>query len=498
MNMISYARLIELTVPEIFLAVTMLLVLAVDLTVGRPWTLIRRRVVAACITCLGCGAAILWLGLGAGVPDASEIGWAMDPLTRMIKQIILVLTVATAVIALESEFTHHVGEYFALLLLGTLGLLCLTSAMDLLLIFISLELTSLSLYILTAFHKQARSSVEAALKYFLFGAVAAAFMLFGLSWIYGITGQTQLGQVASQLAGHTQEPMVLAALVMVLIGFGFKVAAAPFHLWAPDAYQGAPTPSAAFIASGSKVAGFFVLAKVMLLGFAGAAGSGSWRAFAAGWMPVLAVMALISMGLGNLAALAQTGVKRLLAYSAIAHAGYILVGLLAGNAQGLAAVVYYVVTYALTVVGAFGVVAVVVERTGSDSMTAFAGLSRRAPWLSLFMLVFLLSLAGIPPLAGFFGKFFLFAAALRSTSANLGLLWLVILALGFSVVSLYYYLQVLKQIYVADPAADAVTVRPLGSTQVILGGLAVMVVLLGAMPGAFLTRLQSAIQAAGF
>jgi NADH-quinone oxidoreductase subunit N len=339
--------------------------------------------------------------------------------------------------------------------------------------------------------------------------MSAAFTLFGLSWLYGIAGSTNLNEIAQAVAAralnvstsasgvalHSLDPLLAGALVLTIIGFGFKVAAAPFHLWAPDAYQGAPVPSAAFIASGSKVAGFFVFAKVILLGFAGAEGNAGWHQFDSGWMPVLAIVACASMVLGNLAALAQTSVRRLLAYSAIAHSGYMLLGILSGK-QGTASLLYYVITYGLTALGAFGVVAIVQERAGGENLSDFAGLSRRAPALSLCMLVFMLSLAGIPPLAGFFGKFYLFASALGPSSGNLNLLWLVALALGASAVSLYYYLMVLKQIYVREPAAPGALQIPVLS-QVVIAFVAAAVLILGCVPGLLLNPLARALLAAG-
>jgi NADH-quinone oxidoreductase subunit N len=285
---------------------------------------------------------------------------------------------------------------------------------------------------------------------------------------------------------------------MTVIGFGFKVAAVPFHLWAPDAYQGAPTPSAAFIASGSKVASFFIFAKVMMIGFAGAEGSGAWRDYLAGWVPVIAVVAGLSMILGNLVAIVQSSAKRLLAYSAIAHAGYMLLGVLSHNGQSLASLIYYAVTYGLTTIGAFGVVAVVEDRAGDDRLSSFAGLSRRSPVISFCMMIFMLSLAGIPPLAGFFGKFYVFAAAVKSGGPNLGLLWLVILAIAMSAVSLYYYLQVLKQIYVADVPMDAPELRAPVLTQIVLSVLAASVILFGCVPNLLVGVLQQCIVAAGF
>ncbi|HEY6167240.1 MAG TPA: proton-conducting transporter membrane subunit, partial [Verrucomicrobiae bacterium] len=288
----------------------------------------------------------------------------------------------------------------------------------------------------------------------------------------------------------------IVAIVMTVIGFGFKVAAVPFHLWAPDAYEGAPTPSAAFIASGSKVASFFILAKVMMLGFAGAEGSGAWKAYMPGWVPVIALVAALSLVLGNLAAIAQKSIRRLLAYSAIAHAGYMLLGVMADSQAGVASLVYYVITYALTTVGAFGVVAVVAER-GGDSLADFAGLSRRAPLVALCLMVFILSLAGIPPLAGFFGKFYLFTSAAAAGKQSLGLLWLVILAIAMSAVSLYYYLKVLKQAYVAPLAEGAEPLKVEKTTIVALVVLAAAVFLAGAAPNLLLEKLLSAIKAAG-
>jgi NADH-quinone oxidoreductase subunit N len=373
----------------------------------------------------------------------------------------------------------------------------LAGSEDILVIFVSLELTSLSLYILTAFNKQNIKSAEAALKYFLFGGMSAAFTLFGLSLLYGLSGSTNLAQIAAGVKGPGLDPLLAVAIVMTVIGFGFKVAAVPFHLWAPDAYEGAPVPSAAFIASGSKVASFFIAAKVMMIGFAGAEGSGVWHGYKPGWVPVLAIGAAASMILGNLTAIVQTSVRRLLAYSAIAHAGYMLLGIIGHGGQSFASLVYYVVTYGLTTLGAFGVVSVVQQQTGGDSLSHFAGLSRRAPVLSFSMMIFMLSLAGIPPLAGFFGKFYIFASVINSGPDSMGLLWLVILAVAMSAVSLYYYLQVLKQIYIADAPPTSGPADPMPTTQIALAVLALAVLILGAAPNLLISPLVAAIKLAG-
>lgn len=492
----NYLELLKLAVPETIVVLTALVVLAVDLTSMRELVVRLRFIIGGILACAGCAAAIAWMLIMPTHANAMEGMLVVDPLTQLVKVALLALTIFTVLISVESNFTTHVGEYLGLILLATVGMMFLVSAEDILMIFVSLELISLSLYVLAAFNKRDIKSAEAALKYFLFGGMSAAFMLFGLSLIYGLSGSTNLGQIATALASKGLDPLLIVAIVMTVIGFGFKVAGVPFHLWAPDTYQGAPTPSAAFIASGSKVASFFIFAKVMMLGFAGAEGSGAFRAYAAGWVPVIAIVAGLSMILGNVVAIVQSSVKRLLAYSAIAHAGYMLLAVLSHDKLAVASLIYYAVTYGLTTIGAFGVVAVVEDRAGDDKLSSFAGLSRRAPVVSLCMMVFMLSLAGIPPLAGFFGKFYVFAAVVKGGAPNLGLLWLVILAIAMSAVSLYYYLQVLKQIYVvkdADGTEAPQRVEVPVLSQGVLVLLALGVLLLGCFPGWLVGLIEHAL-----
>jgi NADH-quinone oxidoreductase subunit N len=494
---VSYLELLKLAAPETIVVLAALAVLAVDLTAMHGMETRLRFIIGGMVAGLGCVAAVAWLVV---IPTHGEAWGGMmvvSPLTQLVKVGLLTLTIFTVLISLESDFTTHVGEYLALILLATVGMMFLVSAENVLMIFVSLELTSLSLYILTAFNKHNIKSAEAALKYFLFGGMAAAFMLFGLSLLYGLSGSTNLREIAAMLAGKGLDPLLVVAIVMTVIGFGFKVAAVPFHLWAPDAYEGAPTPSAAFIASGSKVASFFIFAQVMSIGFEGAEGSGAWRAYVSGWMPVIAIAAGLSMVLGNLAAIVQSNVKRLLAYSAIAHAGYALLGILANSEMGMASLLYYVITYGLTTVGAFGVVAVVEQGTGDAKLSDFAGLSRQAPLVSFCMMIFMLSLAGIPPLAGFFGKFYVFAAAVKTGAPNLGLLWLVILAIAMSAVSLYYYLMVLKQIYVVEGTDGSPAAKVPSLQQATLALLALGVVLLGCFPGWLVASLERALGVTG-
>jgi NADH-quinone oxidoreductase subunit N len=479
----NYFDLLRLAAPEAVLVVTALLVLALGLANGRAINLCS-GVTAAGL--LFASSAVLMLPAQASMFNGMLV---ITPLVALFKVICLSLAFFTVILARQLQTRHH-AEYLALLLLATIGLMLLVGSEELLVIFIGLELLGLSLYVLAAFDKTDIRSAEAGLKYFLFGSTASAFTLFGISFVYGMTGTTSLAAIAPKLGAMT--PLLAAGLVMTLIGFAFKIAAAPFHLWAPDTYQGAPAPSVAFIASVSKVASFVVLGKILLIGFGPAQGSAGWQALVAGWAPLLAVLAALSILIGNVVALAQTNVRRLLAYSAVAHAGYTLLGLVAGGREGFSATLFYTTTYAFTLVGVFGVVALVRRETGGDDFAHFAGLRRRSPWLAGCMAVFMLSLAGIPPLAGFFGKFYLFSAALR-TGGHYGLLWLVALALFGSLISFYYYLMVLKVIFVDRTAGNNPALSLDFLQRISIGFLAVIVLVLGLFPGGLVWKISSSL-----
>ena len=479
---INYAQMLQLALPEVIVAITALIVLAIDLLFLRQYRTRVRFAVAAGLASIGCAAAILQLLLSRAQTSVLDGMLVANPLTHLVQIALLILTIFTLLLSVDSTFTEHVGEFVLLILAATIGMMFLAGSHNILVIFISLELLSLSLYILTAFDKRSARSSEAALKYFLFGGMSAAFLLFGFSLLYGLSNSTSLTRIASAIHGQSLNPLLIIAIVTTVIGLGFKVAAFPLHFWAPDVYQGAPVPSAAFIASGSKVASFFIFFQMMVIGFAGVEGTAVWLHFTPGWVSVIAVVAALSMVFGNLVAIVQSSVRRLLAYSAIAHAGYMLLALLSHTQQSLAALLYYVVTYALATLGAFGVIAIVEKQTGGDHLSNFDGLSRRAPVLSICLFIFLLSLAGIPPLAGFFGKFYLFVSVLAAAQGSMGLLWLVILAIAMSAVSLYYYLQVLKRMYVASPPAGEDEIQAPVLSQVVIILLAGAIVLLGCAP----------------
>jgi NADH-quinone oxidoreductase subunit N len=479
----NYFDLLRLAAPEAILVATALLVLAFGLANGRAVNLCSGIAAAGL---LFASSAVLMLPAKASMFNGMLV---ITPLIALFKVICLALAFFTVILARQLQTRHH-AEYLALLLLATVGLMLLVGSEELLVIFIGLELLGLSLYVMAAFDKTDIRSAEAGLKYFLFGSTASAFTLFGISFVYGMTGSTSLAAIAPKLAAMT--PLLAAGLVMTLIGFAFKIAAAPFHLWAPDTYQGAPAPSVAFIASASKVASFVVLGKILLLGFGPAQGSAGWHALIAGWAPLLAVLAALSILVGNLVALAQSNVRRLLAYSAVAHAGYTLLGLVAGGRDGFSATLFYTTTYAFTLVGAFGVVALVRRETGGDDFVHFAGLRRRSPWLAGCMAVFMLSLAGIPPLAGFFGKLYLFSAALR-VGGDHGLLWLVALALFGSLISFYYYLMILKVIFVDTANTQGPGFRTDLLQRASIALLAAIVLFLGLFPGGLVWKISSSL-----
>ncbi|MBI4227100.1 MAG: NADH-quinone oxidoreductase subunit N [Candidatus Omnitrophica bacterium] len=368
--------------------------------------------------------------------------YLLDPLARGFKAF-FALT-AILVIAMTREFARHItrgiGELYLLILTATFGMMMLASAGDFLMLFIALEIITLSFYVMTTYLRTDEKSVEAGMKYLILGALSTGFLLYGISFLYGYTGSTNFAALREAIArSPTLPPWPLLGFLLIVAGIGFKVAAVPFHWWAPDVYEGAPTPVTAFLSVGSKAAGFVVLLRLLHGVFEPASGV---------WMGLLVWIAGVTILYGNLVAMAQMNMKRLLAYSSIGHAGYLLIGIAAASGLGAAAVTYYLGGYLFTNLAAFLVVIAVFNATGSDDLTAYAGLSKRAPVLAAAMFVALLSLAGVPPLAGFVGKFLLLMAAVHR-----GLLWLAAIGAAAVVISLYYYLLIVKRMFV-DPPAD--------------------------------------------
>ncbi len=405
-------------------------------------------------------------------------------------------------LSMSWSFTEEWGEYFALLFWATVGMMLLTAAEELVTLFLTLETMTICLYLSTALEKTRRRSAEGGLKYFVYGSVSSALFLFGLSLVYGMTGTTQLDAIyrvlhaPTETAGLAGNVAGATAVLLMLVGFGFKVAAVPFHQWAPDAYEGAPAPVAAWIATGSKLASFVALMKVFLHALLPWSNP-STSIMGPGWIGVIAVISAVTMTYGNFAALAQRNLKRMLAYSSIAHAGYILVGVAAVSISthgpyAAGAVLYYLVVYAFANVGAFAVAAWLVRDKNSDDIDDLNGLGFQEPLLATCILVLMLSLIGIPPLAGFFGKLYLFMEALNQNndSQHVTLIWLVALALFNSVVSAFYYLRVLKAMFLRPPGSVRLAPASRAITlPIVLGTL--VVVMFGIMPDSLMRLMQA-------
>jgi NADH-quinone oxidoreductase subunit N len=483
---LSYTELFRALLPEAALTLGALAVLGVDLTYGRGKDLDTRYRASAFIGLLTLFAAFYGT-LATGRPGEDFGGvLALDTLTMAARLGALLLSALTLALLPGVSRLRHPAEYVAVLLFATCGFTLMAAANQLLVAFLAIELASLSLYILAGLDKSSPASAEAGLKYFLVGGMSAAFLLFGFSLLYGLTGSLDLAQIAFQLSHQGMSALLVIALAMILVAFGFKAAAAPFHLWAPDVYEGAPPQSAALIASGSKLAGLVIFLRLLWPGLGLAAGRVADLPVMVGWLPIVALLVLGSLLVGNLGALAQTNVRRLLAYSAIAHAGSLLLGFIGAGHAGPAPLFYYAATYGLATVGAFGVVAVVDRAGRCQQLGDLAGLRARSPLLAGTLAVFVLSLAGIPPLAGFFGKFAVYASVLKIGGVAGPAGWLTLAAIAFSAIALYYYLLILKQALVIPRRADdAPITTPLPAALSLLTA-AAFIVLLGLFPSVIL------------
>ncbi len=426
----------------------------------------------ATITLWGCDTRVLFV-------------LSCDPFALVVKVIALL---AMGIVVLISDVyirTHSrcQGEFYALLLFSTLAICLLSAATNLIMIFLTFDFLSITSYILTGYLRDDRRSTEAAVKYFLYGAALSALMLYGMSWLYGMTGSTDLDDIAAALMNTEPalRPVIFPVLIMLAAGLAFKVGAVPFHQWVPDAYEGAPTPVAAFLSVGPIIAGFALIVRVMLTAL-----SIDLESLALDWRTVLTTLAALTMTVGNLVALWQQNIKRLLAYSSIAQAGYVLVGVVAASPRGVTAVLLYLAAYVLTNLGAFAAVIAFSNHTGSDDIEDYAGLSKRAPALALVLLISLLSLGGIPPTAGFIGKLYLFSAAIEG-----GLLWLAIAGVINSVISLAYYWKVIRAMYIV-PARTEEPLTTSPALVVAMGVTVAGVLVVGILPGPFLALIQAA------
>jgi NADH-quinone oxidoreductase subunit N len=462
----------SLLTPEIVLAALALLIFTIDFMTGihgkKPF-IGKLSVLSLLVT------AVLVLFMNNSGGQIADL-YLIDSFAMVFKLIILVGVAMVIMISLhylDRNEEIYQGEYYSILLFATLGAMIMVSSADLITLFIGLEILSISSYVLVGFKKHHRHSTEAALKYVILGGTASAFILYGMSFLYGLTGSTSLIEIGSVMPMLFEEytAMMTISLIFMLVGFGFKISIVPFHMWAPDVYEGAPTPITAFLSVVSKIAGFAIVLRVFVFGFIGVYEE---------WVMIIAILAAVTMVLGNVIALTQKNTKRLMAYSGIAQAGYLLVPVAALPFIGtfsLNMILFYSIAYMMMTLGAFAVITLVTEDAGTNDLSSFAGLFQRAPYLAIAMTVFLVSLAGLPLTAGFIGKAQIFFGA-----AAADLLWLAIIMIVMSVVSFFYYFAFIKQMFMTAPKANDEELKvPMSLNAVITVALAVTLIL-GILP----------------
>lgn len=451
---------------------TLLLVLGVVLLAVEPFWKEKDRRPLGWLTAGG-SFAILVISLLAGRPGGTVTTFGgmirFDWLGFFFKMLFIFGAGVTALFLMDHEKVNRRGEAYILLLASTIGMSLMASAADLVMLYLAIETTSIPLYVLAGFMLSDERSTESGFKYLLYGAMTSAVMLYGFSLLYGFAGTTNLYALAEAFkAGQVAAPVMLGVIFLIVVGLGFKVSLVPFHFWAPDVYEGAPTPVSGFLSTTSKAAGFAVIARLFLIVF---------RDFTMDWTLIFAILSAITMTVGNLLALPQKNLKRLLAYSSIAHAGYTMIGIVAflqndsGPVQflGITSVAFYLLAYIVTNLAAFGIVMAVGRITGSDDYDSYRGLSRRSPWLALVMLAAFLSLAGMPPFGGFVAKVFVFAAGVQANYT-----WLVVVGILNSIIGVYYYLNVMKYVYLFRMENEDEEKHPIALTRPYVIALAVL------------------------
>ena len=469
----------QLLMPELVIALTLIIVLVFDLFDSISKT------VLGWMTIVGAGIA-LWVSIQ--MHQAGTVGtqfnemFKVDSFSLFFNIIFLVSTILVVLISMSylDRGDRKQGPYYLLILLATLGMMLMAAGNELIIVFLGLELMSLSLYVLAGYFRDNPASSEAGMKYLLLGAFASAFFLYGIALIYGGAGTTSIPAIAEAITAENKSPLLLAGMFLLVVGFGFKVAIVPFHQWAPDVYEGAPTTIAAFISAGPKAAGFAAFLRIFMEALPN---------LQVEWSGVLILLAMLTMTVGNVVAIAQTNIKRMLAYSSIAHAGYVLIGLAAANDDGISSAMLYLLIYCVMNIGAFGAVILAKTEDGESLMISdYAGLGTRKPLLAMFMTVMLLSLAGFPPTAGFVGKFYIFKSAVGA-----GHIWLVIIGAINTAISAFYYLRVVVTMYMREPEEE-LEFSPYASTLVVGLILAVVgILLIGILPSLMLTPAQNSV-----
>jgi NADH-quinone oxidoreductase subunit N len=468
--------------PEISLCALAVVLILVDLVLPQS-----RKVVVGYLALVGLIIPAYFTVSLAGRHEISFSGALVVDQLAIFFQLIFLFAAALVILA-SFEYVQQrrisQGEYYALVLLAATGMMLMASTRDLISIYISLELTSISLYVLASSIKNDLKSIEAGLKYLLLGALSSAALLYGMAMIYGITGSTVLNDIASSISQRGILPVAILGIGFIAAGFGFKISSVPFHMWTPDVYEGAPTTVTAFLSVGSKAAGFALVMRVFATAFVPAETV---------WLPLFTVLEALTMTIGNVATLRQNNIKRMLAYSSIAHAGYIMMGLAAATTGAASGMLLYLIAYAATNLGAFIAIIGFSTRVGSDQIDDYNGLSRRAPIVSLALAVCLLSLAGIPPMAGFISKVYLFANVFDAAAHNSVLYYLVIIGLFNSAISVYYYMRVVKAMYFGEATSVEPLRTPFG-LRVALSAAIAGVFIVGIYPIPLMQAAQSAAQ----
>lgn len=456
--------MVQSILPVIGLLILGILIMLIDLFITDD-----QKKVLGWISAVGLVVIILGSVLFGRPESEPEMVWGgmlrFDWYGFAFQMIFLFGAAVTSIVAMDFKELGKRGEFYLLLLAATLGMSLMASSANLVMLYVAIETTSIPLYVLAGFLVLDKKSTESGFKYFLFGAMTSTIMLYGFSLLYGFSGTTDIYAIAEKMSDAANPIPMIGAMLLILVGFGFKISVVPLHFWAPDVYEGSPTPVAGFLSTASKAAGFAVLIRVLMAVFP--ANQDLWSA-------LLATLAVATMTLGNLLALTQKNIKRLLAYSSIAHAGYILIGVVVATERGFTSAIYYLLVYLVTNLAAFAVVAIIGKSIGSDEIADYAGLSRRSPGLALVLLVAFLSLAGMPPLGGFIVKFLVFAAAVEANY-----IWLAVVGVLNAIIGLYYYLIVLKVVYLYRSENDDKPILVPGFYSLTLGILTFGILLLG-------------------
>ena len=457
--------------PEIFVLTMACAILILDLFIKDQDRVITYFASVATLV----GAAILTISLSG---DARQLTFndtfITDPMGDVLKMFIYLVTAVVFIYSRQylQKRALFKGEYFVLGLFAVLGMMVMVSAHSMLTLYLGLELLSLSLYAMVAFQRDSLKATEAAMKYFVLGAIASGMLLYGMSMLYGISGSLDIGEIGAFVALHPDNIVLLFGLAFVVVGLAFKLGAVPFHMWVPDVYHGAPTSVTLFIGTAPKIAGFAMVMRLLVEGL------GDLHAH---WQDMFVILAILSIAIGNVVAIAQTNLKRMLAYSTISHVGFILLGILAGTANGYSSAMFYVLVYALTGLGGFGMI-IMLSRAGfeADKLDDFKGLNERSPWFAAMMMILMFSMAGVPPTVGFYAKLSVLQSVIQ-----IDMVWLAIYAVIFSVIGAFYYLRVIKVMYFDKPE-DATVLEAGMDMRVVLSANSLGILLLGLYPAALM------------